>query len=156
MYLTLPSDNSPKRHALFRWSHERINAVIRRFYELTFERLNRLYCHWLAFFLRRRLDLVLALLAVFAATYFVAFKQVEFVEQQEEDQTGFEIGVEVANEYCFEEIGDYFSAAEQVLEQKKAEYGLQGYFVFLSPARRTDRRLVRQGQAAQVLRQTGR
>lgn len=130
VYLTLPADNSPKRPALFRWSHERINAVTRRFYELTFERLNHLYCRWLAFFLRRRLDLVLALLAVFAATYFVAFKEVEFVEQQEEDQTSFEIGVEVANEYSFEEIGDYFTAAEKILEQKKAEYGLRGYFVF--------------------------
>lgn len=130
VYLTLPADNAQRRHALFRWGHERINAVTRRFYELTFERVNRLYCRALEFFLQRRLDLVLALLAVFAVTYFVAFKKIEIVEQQEEDQTGFEIGVQLANEYSFEEIGEYFDAAEKVLEQRKEEYGLRGYFVF--------------------------
>lgn len=130
VYLTLPTENNGRRHAIFRWSHERINAVTRRFYELTFERVNRLYCHWLEFFLRRRLDLVLALIALFALTFFVPFKKVEIVEQQEEDQTGFEIGVELAGEYSFEEIGDYFTAAEKILEQKKDEYGLRGYFVF--------------------------
>jgi len=132
VYLTLPTDAAQKRHAVFRWGHERINAVTRRFYELTFDRVNRLYGHWLAFFLKRRLDLVLALIAVFAVTYFVAFKQVEIVEQQEEDQTGFEIGVEASNEYSFEELGEYFRAAEKVFEQKKDEYGLKGYFAFYS------------------------
>jgi HAE1 family hydrophobic/amphiphilic exporter-1 len=130
VYLTLSENDSKKRHALVNWSHERINAIIGRFYDLTFDRLNHLYCRWLDFFLKRRLDLVLALLAMFVATYFIPFKKVEIVEQQEEDQTGFEIGVEVANEYSFEEVGEYFREAEKILEKSKDEYGLKGYFAF--------------------------
>jgi HAE1 family hydrophobic/amphiphilic exporter-1 len=130
VYLTLPSNDVRKRRAVFRWSHEWISAVMARFYELTFEKVSRFYCRSLEFFLKRRLDLVLVLAATFALTYFVAFKKVEIVEQQEDDQTGFEIGVEISNEYSFEDIADYFAAAEKVLAQRKEEYGLKGYFVF--------------------------
>jgi len=130
VYLTLPANEARKQPAALRWSHEKMNAVMRRVYELTFERLNHLYCRSLGFFLRRRLDLVLVLLAVFAVTYFIAFKKVEIVERQEEDETSFRIGVEFASEYTFEDTGEFFGAAEKLLEQKKEEYGLKGYFVF--------------------------
>jgi hydrophobic/amphiphilic exporter-1 (mainly G- bacteria), HAE1 family len=130
VYITLPANEAKKRHVLFRWSHAKINAVMARFYDLTFERMNQFYRGGLDFFLKRRLDLVLALAAIFAATYFVAIKKIDVVEQQEEEQTGFEIGVEISNEYSYEDIAEYFTAAEKVLEQKKDEYGLKGYFVF--------------------------
>lgn len=130
VFITLPANEAKQRHVLFRWSHAKINAVMARFYDLTFERMNQLYRGGLAFFLKRRLDLVLALAATFAATYFVAFKKIDVVEQQEEEQTGFEIGVEISNEYSYEDIAEYFTAAEKVLEQKKDEFGLKGYFVF--------------------------
>jgi hydrophobic/amphiphilic exporter-1 (mainly G- bacteria), HAE1 family len=130
VYLTLSSSDSKERHAVFRWSHERLNELIGRFYDATFDRINRFYCHGLAFFLKRRLDLVLLLAALFTLTYFFAFKKIHVVEQQEEDRTGFEIGVEISNEYSFEEIGEYFTSAEKVLERKKEEFGLKGYFVF--------------------------
>jgi len=130
VYLTLPANDARKQHALVRWSHERLNAVMRRFYELTFGWLNRIYCRWLEFFLKQRLDLVLALIAVFVVTYFVPFKKVEIVEQQEEDQTSFQIGVEISSEYSFEEVAGYFREAEKILEQNQNEYGLKGYFVF--------------------------
>jgi hydrophobic/amphiphilic exporter-1 (mainly G- bacteria), HAE1 family len=74
--------------------------------------------------------LVLLLVAVFAITYFIPFKKVEIVEQQEEDRSSFEIGVEVSNEYSFEDLAVYFRDAEKLLEEKKEEYGLRGYFVF--------------------------
>ena len=130
VYLTLPANNSKQRHALVHWSHQRINAVMLRFYDLTFGLLNRLYCRWLEFFLKRRLDLVLVLIAMFAVTYFIPFKKVELVEQQEEDQSSFQIGVEIANEYSFEDVSEYFREAEKILEKSKDEYGLRGYFVF--------------------------
>jgi multidrug efflux pump subunit AcrB len=107
-----------------------MNAVMRRFYDLTFERINRLYCHLLEFFLKRRLDFVLAMIALFVVTFLVPFKKLEVVEQQEEDQTSFEIGVEFASEYSFEDVGDYFAEAEKMMEEKKDEYGLKGYFTF--------------------------
>lgn len=130
VYLTLSANDANKRHALVNWSHQRINAVMLRFYDLTFGLLNRLYCRWLEFFLQRRLDLVLGLIAMFAVTYFIPFKKVEIVEQQEEDQSSFQIGVEIANEYSFEDVSEYFREAEQILEKSKDEYGLKGYFIF--------------------------
>lgn len=130
VYLTLPANDNRKQHAALRWSHEKMNAVMRRVYELTFERINHLYCRWLGFFLRRRIDLVLALIAVFTVTYLIPFKKMEIVERQEEDQTSFRIGVELASEYSFEDVGNYFAEAERLLEQKQDEYGLKGYFVF--------------------------
>jgi HAE1 family hydrophobic/amphiphilic exporter-1 len=107
-----------------------MNAVMRRFYDLTFGYVNDLYCRWLEFFLKRRLDLVLGLIAMFAVTYYIPFKKIEIVERQEEDQTSFQIGVEFAGEYSFEDVGAYFAEAEKLLEGKQEEYGLKGYFVF--------------------------
>jgi HAE1 family hydrophobic/amphiphilic exporter-1 len=130
VYLTLPANDAKKRHALVNWSHQRINAVMQRFYDLTFGLVNRFYCRWLEFFLQRRLDLVLALIAVFAVTYFLPFKKVEIVEQQEEDQSNFQIGVEISNEYSFADVSEYFREVEQLLEKSKDEFGLKGYFIF--------------------------
>jgi HAE1 family hydrophobic/amphiphilic exporter-1 len=101
VYLTLPSNHGQHQHGAERWSHEKMNTIMRRFYELTFGYLNKWYCKWLAFFLQHRIDLVLALFAVFLLTYFIPFKKIEIVEQQEEDQTSFRIGVEFAGEYSF-------------------------------------------------------
>jgi hydrophobic/amphiphilic exporter-1 (mainly G- bacteria), HAE1 family len=129
VYLTLPADGPRPKHRIAGWSHERVNAITQRFYDLTFEKLNHLYCRWLAVFLKRRMDLVLILAVLFIVTYFVPFKKIQVVEQQEEDRSSFEIGVEVSNEYSFEEVGDYFHVAEKILEGKKEEYGLHGYFV---------------------------
>jgi len=130
VYLTLPTNDARRQHAAVRWSHEKMNAVMRRCYELTFDRLNHLYSKWLAFFLKHRLDLVLGLIAIFLLTYLIPLKKVEIVEQQEEDQTSFRIGIEFASEYSFEEVGTYFQQAERLLADRKEELGLKGYFVF--------------------------
>lgn len=130
VYLTLPVNSSEARPAAVRWSHERLNAVMRRFYGATFDPLNRLYCRWLDVFLRRRLDLVLVLSVLFAITFAIPFQHVDIVDRQEEDQGSFQIDVEIPSEYSFEEVADYFSLAEGVLEQRQDEYGLKGYFVF--------------------------
>ena len=129
VYLTLPRAGASKAEGFFHAQHKWIDRLMTRFYDCTFERLNRGYCRWLAFFLNHRMDLVLLLAALFALTFFLAFKKVEIVDQQEDDQSGFEIGVEIANEYSFEEVGEYFHAAEKILEKTKEEYGLKGYFV---------------------------
>jgi HAE1 family hydrophobic/amphiphilic exporter-1 len=103
---------------------------MRGIYEQTFGRLNRSYCRWLDFFLKQRLDLVLALIAIFALTILIPFKKIEIVEQQEEDQTSFQIGVEIPSEYSFEEVAGFFREAEKILETNQEEYGLKGYFIF--------------------------
>lgn len=130
VYLTLPANDSRKQHAVVRWSHERLNAVMQRLYDSTFGRLNRLYCRWLGFFLKRRLDLVLLLLIVFGLTVAVPFQHVDVVEQQEEDQSSFQIRVDASNEYSFEDVGDYFGDVEALMERRKEEYGLKGYIIF--------------------------
>jgi hydrophobic/amphiphilic exporter-1 (mainly G- bacteria), HAE1 family len=132
VYLTLPV-NGQVRDSWFRRGHNRLNAALRRFYELTFERLNRVYHRLLAVSLEHRLDLVLVLVAVFAVTHFVAFQKVKIVEHQEEDRTSFNLSVEIANEYSFAEVGEYFDAVEKLLAGKQEEYGLKGYFTFYRP-----------------------
>ncbi len=130
VYLTLPSTGN--QHAPNAWQrfHQRVNDVLRRGYDLTFEKLNRGYSILLGVALRRRLDMVMMLVVVFSATWFVAFKNIKFVQSQEEDQTGFNIDVDPSNEYSFEDLKEYFAACEKVLETNKEAYGIKGYFVF--------------------------
>ncbi|MBM3880711.1 MAG: efflux RND transporter permease subunit [Verrucomicrobia bacterium] len=130
VYLTLPTNGLSHPASAFRRWHERVNAALRRFYALTFERLNHLYNHTLALCLRRRLDLVLVLAAVLALTFAFGYRRLELVEQQEEDLTSFHIEVEASNEYGFEDLRVYFREVEQVLERRQEAYGLRGYFIF--------------------------
>ena len=137
VYITLPANDAKKRHVAFRWSHAKINAVMARFYDLTFERMNRFYVG-IGFLPHATADLVLILLGILPP-HRLALK-IEVVEQQEEERTDLKLR-RVSNEYSFEEIGEYFSAAEKVLAE--GQCGLRGYLCS-SPARWADRRLVRQ------------
>jgi len=98
-------------------------------YNLTFGRLQWLYNHALAFFLKRRLDLVGLLIAVFAVTIQIAWKEVKLQPTQEEDQLNFRISIQMSKEFTFEEIYDYFREAEAVVAKRKEEFGLKGYFI---------------------------
>jgi hydrophobic/amphiphilic exporter-1 (mainly G- bacteria), HAE1 family len=111
--------------------HERANAVLRRAYEATFERANHAYERLLAVFLRRRLDLVLGVVAVILLTVAV-FKAdaVKFVEQDENEQAGISIDVELPASTSLEEAEEWFLAVEKILEANKEELGLEGYFFF--------------------------
>lgn len=130
VYLTLPSRLDQPSVSRWRKWHDRLNAVLRRFYDLTFGSFNRGYVTALSFFLNHRFDLVLLLAAAFTVTHFFAYKKLQIVQTQEEDQTSFAISVEISNEYSFEEVTDYFRSVEQLLEKKQKGYGLRGYFVF--------------------------
>ncbi len=130
VYLTLPRAGEGEKPTAWRHAHDRINAWLERMYDATLGRMNRLYVRALGVCLGHRIDLVLVLSAVFALTFGWAFKKVEFVEQQEEDRTRFELNVEASNEYGFEELGEYFGEVEKILESRKKDYGLSGYFVF--------------------------
>jgi hydrophobic/amphiphilic exporter-1 (mainly G- bacteria), HAE1 family len=131
VYVTLPASGNGRKESRFQRLHLRANAVLHRAYDATFERLNHAYSRLLAYFLGRRLDLVVALLAVTALT-FVAVKarDLKIVEQNEDDRPGFEIQVETPASYTFEEARDLFLSIEKVLEAKKDELGLDGYFFF--------------------------
>lgn len=130
VYLTLPARRAQISSSLFHIGHQRINVILEKFYDATFARLNRLYTRTLTFFIGRRLDLVLILAVVYGLSYVFAYREVSVVPQQEEDRSSFQISVEASNEYGFEELGEYFQEIETVMEQKKEEYGLKGYFIF--------------------------
>ena len=68
VYLTLPRHRVRPDSSAWRRAHDRLNGVLERFYDLTLGTANRAYVASLAFFVRRRLDLVILLAAVFAAS----------------------------------------------------------------------------------------
>jgi HAE1 family hydrophobic/amphiphilic exporter-1 len=130
VYLTLPrTGNGRHKGALQVW-HERLNVVLRRVYEGSFGRLNRLYNGFLTFFMERRTDLVLIVLGVFLLTAALPMQQVKFVDVQEEERHGFHIEVEMDQSSTLEETEEWFLQAEKVIEQNKEEWGLEGYFHF--------------------------
>jgi HAE1 family hydrophobic/amphiphilic exporter-1 len=81
-------------------------------------------------FLVRRFDLVLVLGVVFVVTVAVPMKKVEFVNVQEEERSGFYIGVDMPASYTLEETEQWFLEAEKVVEEKAEELGLEGWFLF--------------------------
>lgn len=137
VYLTLPSRNGGAVAARGRLGrsvdavHDRANAVLRVGYEATFGRLNRSYERLLAVFLRRRLDLALGVLAVVVLSgAMFATDQVKFVEQDENEQPGFNLWIELPESTSFEEAEAWFLEIEEVLAAKQEELGLEGYFFF--------------------------
>lgn len=136
VYLTLPGTNGGgrARGPLGRSVdavHGRANAVLRWAYDASFGRLNSGYERLLAVFLRRRLDLALGVLGVIALTGAVfASERVKFVEQDENEQAGFSIDVELPASTTLEEAEAWFLDVEEILEGNKEELGLDGYFFF--------------------------
>ena len=130
VYLTLPSRLETGEPGAWRRVHERANAVLRHGYEASFGRLNRAYNRLLALSLHRRLDLVLMLVAIFAVTLGVTREEVDFVGQQEDEQSWFFISVEMSQNTTLEEAEEWFLEAEKVVEAHKDEFGLDGWFVF--------------------------
>jgi HAE1 family hydrophobic/amphiphilic exporter-1 len=124
IYVVLPESGgeNDKPHPVFNW--------LKRAYDSSFGLLNRAYTGMLALFLRRRLDLVLVLVAVFIASAGVVFKKVEFVEAQEEERGGFELSVSLPQNTTLEEAEEYFLAGERVIEGMADELDLDGWFIF--------------------------
>ena len=83
----------------------------------------------LAFFLRRRLDLVLILIAAFGLTSGFVFKQVKFVESQEEERGGFEINVTLPQNTTLDEAAEFFLIGEKIIEERAEELDLDGWFL---------------------------
>ncbi len=125
VYTTLPK-NGGRRHS-------RVGDVVRdrlhRAYDATFERLHTAYNNMLGFFLKRRMDLVMAVTGVVVLSAVLPFKEVELVEVQEEERGFFEIDVVLPQSTSFEDASEYFTAAEAYLEEHKEELDLDGFFI---------------------------
>ena len=131
VYLTLADGNGGQgRESFFRPAYRRFVAVMERIYHATFGRINHLYGRLLGVFLRHRLDLVIAVLVVFAITYAIPMQQVKFVEIQEEERGGFEIDARLPLSTTLEEADAFFLECEAIVEGSAEELGLSGWFIF--------------------------
>lgn len=132
VYLTLPAQReegaAPEPGHRRAW--RRVEVLLARLYEATFGRLNRGYTALLAVALGRRLDVVLGLLLVLAATGVVAAQRVKFSPTQESEARGWGIAVEMPANTTLEEAEAWFLQAEKTVEGLKEELGLEGWFLF--------------------------
>ncbi len=130
VFLTFPSR---KKEAAASNLYRRFLRGMAFLYELIFGNLKWCYNHALAFFLKRRLDMVGLLIAVYAVTIMVAWKEVKLQPTQEEDQMNFRIGIQMSKEFTFEEVDAYFQEAEAIVDARKEELGLKGFFIQHGP-----------------------
>ncbi|RMH19515.1 MAG: efflux RND transporter permease subunit [Acidobacteria bacterium] len=138
VYLTLPpSRGAARRHenALAARLQRRIQSALRWLYDATLGRLNHGYTRLLALFLNRRLDLFIGIALAAVVTSAVVFdaerpRAVQIVDVQDEDRGGFEVDVQLPQSTTLEDAEKYFRSVEKVLEAKKDDYGLEGYFIF--------------------------
>jgi HAE1 family hydrophobic/amphiphilic exporter-1 len=132
VYMTLPQ-NGGNGHAPTRFerAHKRLNAVLHRAYDATFERVNHRYERLLGYCLRRRPQLIWGVTAVVAITAGLAgARELKVVEQDENERPGFSIDVELPSNYSFEDTEAFFLDLEQVLASMQEELDLDGYFFF--------------------------
>jgi len=124
VYLSLPErvEDEKKPHPVFNW--------LKVAYDHTFGIMNHGYGRLLGFFLGRRLELLLLVVAVFMVSSAVAFKEVKFVGSQEEDRGGFELNIRLPESTTLEEAEQYFLDGEKVIESMQAELDLEGWFLF--------------------------
>jgi HAE1 family hydrophobic/amphiphilic exporter-1 len=130
VYLTLPIGGVDRPPGRFQRSHDRAVVWVRAAYEATFGRVNRAYTSLLGFFLVRRFDLILAIAVVFALTMAIPGRTVEFVEGQEEERAGFGLNIRMPQSSTLEETEEWFLKAEKVVEDRKDELDLDGWFLF--------------------------
>lgn len=135
VYLTLPATGNGKNPGrLGRFAaglHRRMDGTLRTVYVATLGRVNQIYGRVLAFFLRRRLDLVMVLLAVFALTSWAMQEElVKIVEHDENARNGFQIQIRMPESYTFEDTEQWFLDAEKVLEANQDAWDLEGYLFF--------------------------
>lgn len=132
VYLTFPkrhddegSDDSAGRSGLY----GRFIWLMERLYSYTFDKLKFVYNLALAASLRRRLELVVIIALSYYFTVTVAFKEVELAGTQKEDQLSLRIGIRMSNEFTFEETAKYFEEVEAIVDARRADYGLSGFYV---------------------------
>lgn len=120
---TLQKENS-KSHPT-RWLIRWTEAI----YNQTIGRIQQAYGSALDWSLKHRMDLVVILGLAYGLTLWIPFKEVELTETQEEDQMTLRMGFHLSNEYTFEEAEAYFVEIEKVVDARREEYGLSGFFV---------------------------
>jgi len=131
VYLTLPKGDSKPNGG-----DGAVRRHLHRAYERSFGPMNRWYNRMLAHALGMRLDLVLALVVVFAATVgIMKARNLRFVDVQDNERSGFDIEVEMPETYTLDETARWFLRAEKIVQDHREELGLEGWFLFHSKTR---------------------
>ncbi|MEN8164160.1 MAG: efflux RND transporter permease subunit [Acidobacteriota bacterium] len=128
VYLTLK--NGRTAEGRIRLAYDKFTAFLSGVYDMTLGRLNGAYTRLLGFFLNRRLDLLFACLLIFAVTMGAAQKQINVVEMQEEERSGFEIDVRMPQGLTLEETEEFFLQCESTIEGLQEDLGLSGWFLW--------------------------
>jgi hydrophobic/amphiphilic exporter-1 (mainly G- bacteria), HAE1 family len=130
VYLTFPKRHDPEHDSTLKPTlYGRFIWLVERFYALTFDKLKMVYNLALAASLRRRLELVIILAVSYYLTVTIAFKEVGLAGTQEEDKLSLRIGIRTSNEFTFEETAAYFEKVEAIVDSRRAEYGLTGFYI---------------------------
>lgn len=126
VYLTLGKQGTQGSNPLGDW----VRNVLRRIYDLTLQPLNRAYSGMLRFFLRRRFDMLMLILASVALTIAVPYQSVDLVDVQDEERGFFEIDVLLPQSTTMEESVEYFDAVEAWVKENQERLDLDDFFIF--------------------------
>lgn len=131
VYLTLRGERGraeESRRSFAAARYARLVDLVRLAYERSFGPLGRAYQAVLAFFIGRRLEMVMVLVLVLGFTLGGPPKEaVAFVNQQEDEAGGVEINVEFPSSYTLEETAEWFAEAERIVEDHAEELGVDGW-----------------------------
>jgi HAE1 family hydrophobic/amphiphilic exporter-1 len=127
VYLTLPRRDRRDAGGAWPRAHAVFERALDTAYRWSFGAVARGYASALAYFLRRRLDLVLVLAGLFVLTSFAAKDRFKVVPIAEDDLAMFHIEVEMPDDTVFEETEAWFRAAEVEIEKLREELGLEYY-----------------------------
>ncbi|MCG8554172.1 MAG: efflux RND transporter permease subunit [Proteobacteria bacterium] len=128
VYMTLGKVRRPQG-GLVSKARAALERVLSGAYRLSVGRLGALYVRLLAFFLRRRLDLVLLLAAVFVLTVQGPGASVGVVPVSDDDRRTFEIEMDLPGSLSVDDAAAFFAPIERALERLRPELGLEGYLV---------------------------
>ena len=127
VYVTLPKTNRLLEKGN-RTLSGAVGRVFHRVYESTFGKLNTGYNAALRFYLKRRLDLSVVLVALLSVTY-LASGTLNFTVRKEEMIRYFSINVRFPKHYSMDQRLAYFKKVEAVVEKNKDVYGLKAHEV---------------------------
>ena len=62
-------------------------------------------------------------------TYFYTFEKIEFSVDEKREESQFNVSFRFPSQFNMEDRGKYFERVEQIMEERKEEFELEGYFV---------------------------
>ena len=139
VYLTLPSTARETPKTTLSGLRGGLRRVSRAIYDQSFGRISQLYGALLRWSLSHRLELVSVVFLLLALTIAYPFgaalpedssRKVRFTDVQENERSGFYVGVEMPPDTTLDEAEEWFLAAQKVIQDHQREWDLAGYFHF--------------------------